>query len=177
MQKKCQGNADCSQGLAAQPRVACITRLRKAALSGTGEVAAISPVILTNARSDTMVADEGSRLDDVRQEVKTMSYATVQDVLFALDLDRFRVAEPAEATPRRPRGRTRISGSRAQSSGQAQAVVQMSRAAQPRPRPSRHKVSCIYTHMGIYRGRPASVHVNQQVHLGLLLIRLTPPAD
>ena len=57
-----------------------------------------------------------------------MSYATVQDVLFALDLDRFRVAEPAEATPRRARGRTRITGgavkvalrSRAQSSGQAQ---------------------------------------------------------
>ena len=57
-----------------------------------------------------------------------MSYATVQDVLFALDFDRFRVAEPAEATPRRARGRTRITGgavkvaprSRAQSSGQAQ---------------------------------------------------------
>jgi hypothetical protein len=49
-----------------------------------------------------------------------MSYATVQDVLFALDLDRFRVAESAEATPRRARGRTRISGSRAQSNGQAQ---------------------------------------------------------
>lgn len=51
-----------------------------------------------------------------------MSYATVQDVLFALDLDldRCRVAESVEPTPRRPRGRTRISGSRAQSSGQAQ---------------------------------------------------------
>jgi hypothetical protein len=36
-----------------------------------------------------------------------MSYATVQDVLFALDLDR---AEPAEAAPRRARGRTRITG-------------------------------------------------------------------
>jgi hypothetical protein len=64
-----------------------------------------------------------------------MSYATVQDVLFALalDLDRCRVAESAEPTPRRPGGRTRISGSRAQSSGQAKAVEQMSRAAQPRP--------------------------------------------
>ena len=57
-----------------------------------------------------------------------MSYATMQDVLFALDLDRFRVAEPAEATPRRARGRSRITGgaakvalrSRAQGSGQAQ---------------------------------------------------------
>jgi hypothetical protein len=49
-----------------------------------------------------------------------MSYATVQDVLFALALDRCRVAESVEPTPRRPRGRTRISGSRAQSSGQAQ---------------------------------------------------------
>ena len=57
-----------------------------------------------------------------------MSYATVQDVLFALDLDRCRVAESAEPTPRRPRGRTRITGvavkvalrSLAQSSGQAQ---------------------------------------------------------
>jgi hypothetical protein len=104
-----------------------------------------------------------------------MSCATVQDVLFALDLDRCRVAESAEPTPRRPRGRTRISGSRAQSSGQAKAVVQMSRAAQPRPRPSRDRVSCLYTQMGIYRGRPASVHVNQQVHLDLLPIRLTPP--
>ena len=73
-----------------------------------------------------------------------MSYATVQDVLFALDLDldRCRVAESVEPTPRRPRGRTRISGSRAQSSGQAQAVVQMSRAAQPRARPSRNSCSC-----------------------------------
>jgi hypothetical protein len=85
-----------------------------------------------------------------------MSYATMQDVLFALDLDRFRVAEPAEATPRRARGRTRITGgavkvvlrSRAQSSGQAKAVVEMSRAAQPSPRPSR-KISCSYTQMGI----------------------------
>jgi hypothetical protein len=33
-----------------------------------------------------------------------MSYATMQDVLFALDLDRLRVAESAEATPRRARG-------------------------------------------------------------------------
>jgi hypothetical protein len=57
-----------------------------------------------------------------------MSYATMQDVLFALDLDRLPVAEPAEATPRRARGRTRIPGgavrvaprSQAQSSGQAQ---------------------------------------------------------
>ena len=43
-------SADRSQGLAAQPRVAWITRLWKAVLSGSGEVAAISPVILT--RSD-----------------------------------------------------------------------------------------------------------------------------
>jgi hypothetical protein len=54
-----------------------------------------------------------------------MSYATMQDVLFDLDLDRFRVAEPAGATPRRARDRTRgavqvaLRG-RAQSSGQAQ---------------------------------------------------------
>ena len=57
-----------------------------------------------------------------------MSYATMQDVLFALDLDRARVAEPAEATPRRARDRSRITGgavpvalrSRARSSGQTQ---------------------------------------------------------
>ena len=54
------------------------------------------------------------------------------------------------------------------------AVVEMSRAAPPRPQPSR-KISCLYTQMGIHRGRPASVHVNQQVHLDLLPIRLTPP--
>jgi hypothetical protein len=58
-----------------------------------------------------------------------MSYATMQDVLFALDLDRdldrFRVAEAAEATPRRARDRTRGAvqvalRSRAQSGNQAQ---------------------------------------------------------
>jgi hypothetical protein len=55
-----------------------------------------------------------------------MSYATMQDVLFSLDLDRFRVAESAEATARRARGRTHGGAvqvalrSRAQSSGQAQ---------------------------------------------------------
>jgi hypothetical protein len=55
-----------------------------------------------------------------------MSYATMQDVLF--DLDRFCVAKPAEATPRRARDRSRITGEavsvalrgRARSSGQAQ---------------------------------------------------------
>ena len=36
-----------------------------------------------------------------------MSYATMQDVLFAIHLDRLPDAEPAEATPRRARGRTR----------------------------------------------------------------------
>lgn len=56
-----------------------------------------------------------------------MSYATVQDVLFALALalDRFRVPKAAEATPRRARSRTRGAvqvalRSRAQSSGPAQ---------------------------------------------------------
>ena len=57
-----------------------------------------------------------------------MSYATMQDVLFDLDLDRFRVAETAEATPRRAHDGSRITGeavpvalrSRARSSGQAQ---------------------------------------------------------
>jgi hypothetical protein len=81
-----------------------------------------------------MVAGEANRPDNVQQEIKTMSYATMQDVLFALDLDldldldRARVAEPAEATPRRARSRTQITGgvakvalrSRARSSGQAQ---------------------------------------------------------
>jgi hypothetical protein len=105
--------------------VAWTTQLWKAVLSGSGAVAAISPVILTGAQSDTMVASEANRPDDVRQEVKAMSYATMQDVLFDLDLDRFRVAEPAGATPRRARGRTRGAvqvalRSRAQSSGQAQ---------------------------------------------------------
>jgi hypothetical protein len=36
-------------------------------------------------------------------------------------------------------------------------------------------MSCFYTQMGISNRRPASVHVNQQVHLDLLPIRLTPP--
>jgi len=65
-----------------------------------------------------------------------MSYATMQDVLFDLDLDRVRVAEPAEATPRRARGRSRITGgvvqvlrSRAQSNGQAQGSRDESRRA------------------------------------------------
>jgi hypothetical protein len=54
-----------------------------------------------------------------------MSYATMQDVLFDLDLDRVRVAEAAEATPRRARGLTRGAvqvalRSPAQSSGHSQ---------------------------------------------------------
>jgi hypothetical protein len=57
-----------------------------------------------------------------------MSYATMQDVLFDLDLDRFPVAELAEATPRRARDRSPIAGeaapvalrTRARSSGWAQ---------------------------------------------------------
>jgi hypothetical protein len=55
------------------------------------------------------------------------------------------------------------------------AVVDMSRAAQPRPKPFR-KISCSYTQMGIHRGRPASVHVNQQVHFDLLPIDSRRPA-
>ena len=71
-----------------------------------------------------------------------MSYATMQDVWFALDLDRLQVAEPAEATPRRARGRTRITRGAAKSRyepkpvARPRAVVEMSRAAQHRPRPS-----------------------------------------
>jgi hypothetical protein len=30
------------------------------------------------------------------------------------------------------------------------------------------KTSCLYTQMGIHRARPASVHMNQQVHFDLL---------
>ena len=77
-----------------------------------------------------MVAGEANRPDNVQQEIKTMSYATMQDVLIDLDLnlDHFRVAELAEATPRRARGGSRITGgavqvaprSRARSSGQTQ---------------------------------------------------------
>jgi hypothetical protein len=63
------------------------------ALSGSGELAAISPVILTDAQSDTMAAGGAHRPDNIHQEINTNSYATVQDILF--DLDRFRVAEPA----------------------------------------------------------------------------------
>jgi hypothetical protein len=108
--------------------MACTTQLCKAALSGSGEVATISPVILTGAQSDTMVAGEANRPDNVQQEIKTMSYATMQDVLFDLDLDRFPVAELAEATPRRARDRSPIAGeaapvalrTRARSSGWAQ---------------------------------------------------------
>jgi hypothetical protein len=37
------------------------------------------------------------------------------------------------------------------------------------------EIRCSYTQMGIHKERPASVHVNQQVHLDLLPIRLTPP--
>jgi hypothetical protein len=36
----------------------------KTVLSGSDEIAAISPVILTDAQSDTVVEGEGNRLDD-----------------------------------------------------------------------------------------------------------------
>ena len=60
-----------------------------------------------------------------------MSYATMQDVLFALDLDRFRVAETAEATPRRARDRSRTTG-------EAVPVALRSRAKQ-RPSPGQSR--------------------------------------
>jgi hypothetical protein len=69
-----------------------------------------------------------------------MSHATIQDVWFALDLDRFRVAESAEATPKRARGRSRITEGavqvgpriRAQAVAKPRVVVEMKsrRAAQ-----------------------------------------------
>jgi hypothetical protein len=60
-------------------------------------------------------------------------YATMQDVFFALDLDRSRVAEPAEATPRRARGRTRGAVQVAlRSRGQSSSQVQRSRRDESR---------------------------------------------
>ena len=41
--------------------------------------------------------------------------------------------------------------------------------------PSPHETSCPYTQTGIYKERPASVHVNQQVHLDLLPMTYAAP--
>ena len=41
---------------------------------------------------------------------------------------------------------------------------------------SLHEISCPYTQTGIHKERPASVHVNQQVHLDLLPIDSRRPA-
>jgi hypothetical protein len=65
-------SAERSQGLAAQPRMACTMQLWKAALSGSGEVAAISPAILTGAQSETshIVAREGNRPDNICRRLR-----------------------------------------------------------------------------------------------------------
>jgi hypothetical protein len=148
-------------------------------VSRSGEAAAISPVILTGAPSDTMVAAEANRPDDVQQEVKPCRMQLYEMFCLTLTL----TASALRNRPRRHPGvpaaepeercRSRPVAER-KAAVRPKAVVEMSRAAQARPQPSR-KTSCSYTQMGVHRERPASVHVNQQVHLDLLPIRLTPP--
>ena len=94
-----------------------------------------------------------------------MSYATMRDVLFALEL-----------TDSEPRDRLKV-----------EPDLPEERSEPPLPAGSRQRSNCVAPRspgqghienkflFGDKQRRPASVHVNQQVHLDLLPIQLTPP--